>query len=353
MKSSSGNREGSRSGAGTGTNTSTRAGIHQAIEVTGLRKAFGNLEVIRGIDFTVPQGSVFGFLGPNGAGKTTTIKILLGLLRACEGRAAVLGEPVIFGDKLNFLQRTGYLPQDPVFPEGLTGKEVLEMVSEIYGMEQRQEQNQTVNRFLEEFELSGAARRRVETYSRGMKQRLGLATVLLPRPELMILDEPVSALDPGGRKNILELIQRLKGNATVFFSSHILADVERVCDRLAIIDRGVKLIEAPTAELLEQHAVEKYTVTVPPEQIRQTEKILKGPQTPGDLLEKIETGEEEIILTSRPGKSSEIHRVILPLLIQRRIEVIEFKRHRVDLEEAFFNILEQGRQDINETRWES
>ena len=192
-----------------------------AIEVNNLTKQFAGHRALSGIDFTVQRGSIHGFLGPNGAGKTTAIKIILGLIPATSGRVRVLGEPLRFGRRLNFLQYLNYLPQDPVFPEGLTGREALSLVADIYRLDKKRKLSR-IERLLGYFQLNDAASRRVGAYSRGMQQRLGIAAVLLSEPELLILDEPVSALDPEGRRRVLEIIMKLKGRATVFFSSHIL-----------------------------------------------------------------------------------------------------------------------------------
>jgi len=268
------------------------------IEVHGLEKSFPNHTALKGIDFKVPRGSIYGFLGPNGAGKTTAIKIILGLIAASRGQVKVLGEEIRFGQQMSWLKKAGYLPQDPVFPDNLTGTEVLELVGEIYRMESRACTKRAAG-LLQELRLEEAAGRKVRAYSRGMKQRLGLAAVLLTDPELLILDEPVSALDPEGRYKILKAIESLRGRATVFFSSHILADVEQVCDRLAIIKEGVKLVEAETKELLQRYAMEQYIVTVSPRYREQAFSLLQQ----HDSVREVSSIDEGLLVTSQPGKS--------------------------------------------------
>ncbi len=309
-----------------------------AIEVQGLEKYFQEHVALKGINFCVPKGSIYGFLGPNGAGKTTTIKILLSLTAASKGQIKVLGQEVVFGGKGDFLAHLGYLPQDPVFPEGLTGREALELVGGIYNLDRKKSDKKIVE-LLKEFQLEEAAKRKVNAYSRGMKQRLGIAAVLLSEPELLILDEPVSALDPEGRRKVLELILKLKGKATVFFSSHILADVERVCDHIAVIDGGVKLIETETKELLNQYAMEQYIVGVRQEHNERATELLNEQKE----IRQLEKTAEGIIVTSNPGHMGRLSEEILPLLIKEGIIVTEFRQRRVDLEEVFFKVLEEAK----------
>jgi ABC-2 type transport system ATP-binding protein len=195
-----------------------------------------------------------------------------------------------------------------------------------------------IGALLEEFQLAGAARRRVNAYSRGMKQRLGLAAVMLTEPELLILDEPVSALDPEGRYKVLELIASLRGKATVFFSSHILADVERVCDRVAIIDRGIKLMENDTREILAGYAMEQYLVGVAPRDKDKALALLRGLEA----VRQVEPSEEALLVTSKPGRADELAEAVLPLLVKEGVAVTGFMRRRVDLEEVFFKVLHQN-----------
>ena len=311
--------------------------MEYAIEATNLVKDFSNHKALQGVDFKVPRGSIYGFLGPNGAGKTTAIKIILGLISPTEGKVTVLGEEVRFGEKVTYLRRVGYLPQDPVFPEGLNGKEVMEMVAGIYKMKSRIS-SEKISSLLSEFLLSDAAKRKVDVYSRGMKQRLGIAAVLLTEPDLLILDEPVSALDPEGRRKVLELINSLRGRSTVFFSSHILADVERVCDHVTIIDKGHKLLEIGTGELLDEYAMEQYVVTVKEGQKEKAQELLQA----GDYIREVELMNENFLVTSQPGQLGKLAENILPLLINNDIIVTEFMHRRVDLEEIFFRVLQQN-----------
>ncbi len=231
-----------------------------AIRIEGLRKSFGQVKALDGLDLMVEPGSVFGFLGPNGAGKTTTIRILAGLARADAGQAWIDGLEVTAG-KRQVASRIGYLPQDPSFYPWMTAREFIDHVCRVFGLPAGERRTRT-DELLELAGLADVAGRRVGGFSGGMGQRLGIAQALVNRPPVLLLDEPVSGLDPVGRKELLQLIERLSGECTVFMSTHILADVERVCDTVGIIDRGRLLAEAPKQELLERYAVPAFEVEV-------------------------------------------------------------------------------------------
>jgi len=224
-----------------------------AIEITKLEKLYGDFRALDGLSLEVEPGIVFGFLGPNGAGKTTTIRILTGLAHASAGTAQVAGVDIGRGDG-QLARRIGHLPEEPAFYPWMTPLEFLDHVGRIFGLTTAQRKART-QELLELVGLSEARKRRIGGFSRGMRQRLGLAQALVNQPEVIFLDEPVSALDPAGRRDVLELITRLKGEATVFMSTHILADVERVCDRIGIINRGKLVTSARREDLLEQYVL--------------------------------------------------------------------------------------------------
>ena len=307
-----------------------------AIEVKNLSKSFGSQPALSKVTFRVLRGAVHGFLGPNGAGKTTAIKIILGLIAADSGQVRVLGEPLSFGRRHNYLQYLNYLPQDPVFPEGLTGREALNLVAGMYKID-RQKSRLRIDKLLEHFDLQAAAKRRVGVYSRGMQQRLGLAAVLLTEPELLILDEPVSALDPDGRRRVLDIINRLKGRATVFFSSHILADVERICDHVTIIDRGRKLLDAETSDLLTRYAMEQYIITVRPEDHPRAARLISQNRHVSQVTPHL----NQLYVVSKPGQSLEMAEELLCDLVNQGIVVREFVPNRTNLEDAFFKVIEE------------
>jgi ABC-2 type transport system ATP-binding protein len=206
-----------------------------AIHMLDLAKRYGHVQALAGLSMTVPRGEVFGFLGPNGAGKTTAVKILVGLTRPTSGEAWLLGEPL--GDR-EVRRRIGYLPELFRYQDWMSAREVLALHCDLMGMA-RVKRSEHMDRVLGIVNLAARAGDRVGTFSKGMQQRLGLAVALLGEPELVFLDEPTSALDPVGRHDVREIIRDLKARGTtVFLNSHLLTEVEQVCDRVAIIDRS-------------------------------------------------------------------------------------------------------------------
>jgi len=205
------------------------------LEIRGISKSFGNKEVLKKLSLSVEEGSVYGFVGLNGAGKTTTMKLILGLLRIDEGEILVNGEKVLYGqNKTN--EFIGYLPDVPEFYSYMTAYEYLDFCGQIMGMEK----SLIKERIKELLDLVGLEneKSRIKAYSRGMKQRLGIAQALINKPKLLICDEPTSALDPIGRREILDILRKSKGETTVLFSTHILSDVEKICDEVAFIHEG-------------------------------------------------------------------------------------------------------------------
>jgi ABC-2 type transport system ATP-binding protein len=235
----------------------------EAVRCEDLRKRFGSVQALDGLTLSVPEGSVYGFLGPNGAGKTTAIRILTGLARATSGRAWVAGVELGGGGE-DVARRLGYLPEEPAFYSWMTPTEYLDYVGQIFGLSADERQTRTVE-LLDLAGLSEVAKRRIGGFSRGMRQRLGLAQALVNRPQVLFLDEPASALDPAGRREVLELVERLRGTTTVFMSTHILADVERVCDMVGIIARGKVVAEARREELLSRYAVPAFEIETSPD----------------------------------------------------------------------------------------
>lgn len=221
-----------------------------AIETRELGKKFGDRAAVERLSLTVESGSVFGFLGPNGAGKTTTLRMLVGLARPTSGCAYVLGESVV--GRREYLRRIGFLPDVPGFYNWMRPWEFLSLAGQTFGLS-----GQALRRRVDEvLELTGllGVKTRVGDFSRGMKQRLGMAQALVNDPELVFLDEPTSALDPIGRRDVLDAIGRLAGRTTVFFSTHILADVERVCDTVAVLKDGRLVTQRRIQDLRESYA---------------------------------------------------------------------------------------------------
>jgi ABC-2 type transport system ATP-binding protein len=206
------------------------------LEVKHLCKSFSTHKVINDISFSISEHTVFGFIGKNGAGKTTTMKMILGFLKPDQGEIKILGKNVQYG-KMETNRMIGYLPDVPEFYGYMTACEYLKLCGEITGMKS-QELNFRIQKMIDLVGLS-FDNKKISKYSRGMKQRLGIATAMLNEPKLLICDEPTSALDPIGRREVLDIFRTIKVDTTVLFSSHILHDVESVCESVALLDSGV------------------------------------------------------------------------------------------------------------------
>jgi ABC-2 type transport system ATP-binding protein len=230
-----------------------------AISTAGLTKQYPGVAALTDLTIDVPEGAVFGFLGPNGAGKSTTIKLLAGLARPTRGSAMVTGIPVDAGP--GYRRQVGYLSQEPRFYDWMTGRDTLRFVASLYPADARVDAGR-IDAILARVGLADAADRRTDTYSGGMRQRLGIAQALVGSPAVLLLDEPVSALDPIGRREVLDLMRELRGEATVFYSTHILDDVERVSTHVAILDGGRLVRSAPTAELLESFDQDRLRIVI-------------------------------------------------------------------------------------------
>lgn len=225
------------------------------LRITDLHKRFGDKEVLRGLNLTVPEHSIYGFIGKNGAGKTTTMKTVLGLLKADSGEIIVGGEKVVYG-QTSTNQNIGYLPDVPEFYPFMTAPEYLRFCGEITGMKKAG----CDYRCKELLELAGLSdeKHRIKGFSRGMKQRLGIAQALLNSPKLLICDEPTSALDPVGRKEILDILLTAREQTTVLFSTHILSDVERICTDVAFLNNGVVEIQGTLSDIKTKYRSEEY-----------------------------------------------------------------------------------------------
>ncbi len=318
----------------TATAGATASPAGAAIETRGLTKRFGSILALDRLDLAVPRGSIFGLLGPNGAGKTTTIRILAGLARPTAGSALVAGVPVGLGQP-ELRRRLGYLDQDPRFYSWMKGRELLELVGRLYGLGGAELRTRVAG-MLERTGLAGAAERRIGGYSGGMRQRLGIAQALVHGPELLILDEPVSSLDPEGRRDLLELVAGLRGEATVVFSTHVLADVERICDRVAILDRGRRVTEGPLEELLAAHARPIYNLDPAPRQEAAVAALLARLRAAPWTTDVTATAVGIRVTVADPDAAAG---AILPLVVACGVVLESFERARPTLEDVFLELV--------------
>jgi ABC-2 type transport system ATP-binding protein len=307
--------------------------VGAAIVCRGLTKRFGNVLALDALDLEVPQGSVFGFLGPNGAGKTTTIRLLTSMARPTAGEASVDGLQVGIGAP-NLAGRIGYLDQDPRFPGWMRGRELLELTADLHGL-RGAERAARVDEVLDQVGLTDAARRKVAAYSGGMRQRLGLGMAILARPPVLLLDEPVSSLDPEGRVDILGTIKALAPASTVLFSSHLLTDVERVCDRVAILDHGRLVTSGPMTELLDRYAHPAYELEVEdgtdPSVTRMVEALRAEP-----WVTDVSRTDSRIRVAVRDP--SQAGRALVALIASHEIALVRLDRQRPTLEDVFLEL---------------
>lgn len=227
--------------------------------IKGLKKSFGNKKVLCGLDLTVPEKSIYGFIGKNGAGKTTTMKTVLGLIKADEGEIFVNGESVSYG-QTHTNHYIGYLPDVPEYYSFMTAEEYLIFCGEISGLSKEESRARSV----EMLNIVGLSeeKHRIRGFSRGMKQRLGIAQALLNKPKLLICDEPTSALDPVGRKEVLDTLLAVKDKTTILFSTHILSDVEKICTDVAFLNDGVISISGSLSDIKTQYRSDEYLLEV-------------------------------------------------------------------------------------------
>jgi ABC-2 type transport system ATP-binding protein len=305
-----------------------------AVHCAGLTKRYGQVLALDGLDLDVPRGSIFGFLGPNGAGKTTTLRLLTSLARANAGDASVGGVRVGDGEP-NRRGVLGYLDQEPRYPGWMRGRELLELVGNLYGMRGAALRSR-IDEVLDLLELAGAAGRRIGGYSGGMRQRLGLAQAILNRPPVLLLDEPVSSLDPEGRRDLLDVIRELGRTSTILFSTHILNDVERVCDRVAILNRGRLVTEGPMDDLLERYAQPVYLLEAEP-------GAEAGLSTLADAIRSAPwvTGIELThgVLRVGIGDGASAGRELLAAASTAGAALVRFERQRPTLEDVFLRLV--------------
>jgi ABC-2 type transport system ATP-binding protein len=305
-----------------------------AISCRDLTKRYGDVLALDHLSLDVPSGSIFGFLGPNGAGKTTALRLFTGLAFPDSGSATIAGIDVATGG-VNLHRRMSFLDQSPQYYGWMRGRELLAFVGELFelrGVELR-------SRVDEALTLTGMteqANRRIGGYSGGMRQRLGLAQALINRPEVLLLDEPVSSLDPEGRHDILEVIAGLRGQSTIFMSSHVLADVERVCDSVAIINRGRLIVSSTVAELQDRYAQPIFTFEPESGQDEKMQRLiaaLRAASWAGEVVE--DHGSIRVLTRDTALASSEI----LGLLAAHQVEVQRFERGRPSLEDIFLRLV--------------
>jgi ABC-2 type transport system ATP-binding protein len=298
-----------------------------ALETNNLTKNFSGYKAVNNLNLRVPEGSIYGFLGPNGAGKTTTIKMLTGLSKPTQGEVKIYGREVKFGSLKN-RKDIGFLPDVPAFYDWMKPVEFLTFSGELFGID-KAVLKKRMETLLDLVGLYGV-NKKIKGFSRGMKQRLGIAQALINEPKVLFLDEPTSALDPIGRKEVMDIIAQLAGKMTVFFSTHILSDVERVCDRVVILNKGMVCIEDSIENLKHQHA--HHTILLEVETENMDEVIHRFTQC--QWVNKVEAGENgEIKMNVNDMRAGQIH--IPGILYEKNIPLKRFFILEPTLEDIF------------------
>jgi ABC-2 type transport system ATP-binding protein len=305
-----------------------------AISAQGLSKHYGNVRALDNLTLEVPENVVFGFLGPNGAGKTTTVKLLTGFSRPTSGQAWVAGEKVGDGN-LALQARIGLLPDVPAFYDWMSGREFLRFAGELHHLH-RTEINKRADELLELVELSKSGKRRIGGYSRGMKQRLGIAQSIINHPKVLFMDEPTSALDPIGRRDILELITRLKENTTIFMSTHILSDAERVCDIIGIVDNGRLITVSPVDALRKKYAPSVFEMEFM-EDAQPFVETLKGIPWLAEPVVVVENGRQ--LLRVRAVEMERARKELPSLIGQSGLTLTRYELGMPTIEDIFVKIL--------------
>lgn len=306
------------------------------IKTEGLTKVFRigfwgkKVTALQGLDLEIEEGEVFGFLGPNGAGKTTTLKILMGLLYPTSGRAWIMDKPI---SDVNVKRQIGFLPEAPYFYEYLTATEFLHFYGQLFGIAWR-ERKKKIDALLDVVGLAEARRLQLRKFSKGMLQRIGIAQALINDPKLVILDEPMSGLDPIGRKEMRDLILRLRDEGrTIFFSTHILPDVEMTCDRVGILVKGKLIQVGVVAEALNSLKVKSVEITAEGLNSEVLDKI----KASGGTVRTLGNRHFIQLPAYRPGSEGEDPPVdILQIIKNNNGRIISLIPQKESLEDFFF-----------------
>ncbi len=298
------------------------------IEIENLEKDYGIVQALQGVSLSVESGQIYGLLGQNGAGKSTMVKILLGIVKKTSGTAKLLGQDV---GSTSIRRKVGYLPEDHQFPGYHTGHSLMHYYGQLYGLS-RTERTKRMNEALAVVGLGERAKNKIKSYSKGMKQRLGIAQAFFHDPDVIFLDEPTDGVDPVGRKEIRELLQTLKGEGrTIFVNSHLLGEVEMISDRVAIIHQGKLVREGTVKDLTRME--NRFLISLAAEQSFPTGDVEK-------LGYRVETAEDKIAVMLTAGQSID---PVLELLWNKGCKLRHLVEDKQTLETVFMGIVESNR----------
>jgi ABC-2 type transport system ATP-binding protein len=306
------------------------------IETHNLSKAYKGVQALKDLNLKVEQHSIFGFLGPNGAGKTTTMKILLGLIKPTSGGGKIFGHDIV-RDSVAIRERIGYLPQQPRFIDYMTARETLRFTAGFFFSGPKAAIEERIQETLALVGLDDKADRPIKGFSGGERQRLGIAQAQINYPDLLILDEPAAALDPLGRHAVLEVMERLRKHTTIFYSTHILDDVQRVSDTVAILNRGQLVTCGPIDQILNGKDSTVFTITEKgsngriEERLRQLSWVTQASAARHNGATTWQVGVSD-------EAAAEVH-LLRHILADEAVVVTEFSRKKYDLEEVFMDLI--------------
>ncbi len=307
------------------------------IETHNLSKSYKDIQALKELDLSVQQHSIFGFLGPNGAGKTTTIKLLLALSRPTGGSGKIFGYD-IQRENASIRKRVGYLAQDPRYYEHMTARETLRFTARFFYSGPAPTIEKRVEETLELVGLADKADRPIKGFSGGERQRLGIAQAQVNYPDLLILDEPAASLDPQGRHDVLEVMERLRKHTTIFYSTHILADVQRVSDTVAILDHGKLISQAPIEELLNANSAPVFTIGLRGQTEKARLRLASLPWVTGIQARTVNNHVNWEVTVSEEGQAEA--QLLPQVLSGGEVTVLEFGHRKVDLEDIFLALTE-------------
>ena len=306
------------------------------ILTNGLSKSFGDVQALKSVDLNVPRNSIFGFLGPNGAGKTTLMKILLGLARPTSGSGTIFGHDIV-RESVAIRERIGYLPQQPRFIEYMTARENLKFAARFFFSGPQTKIDQRCEEMLELVGLQDKANRPIKGFSGGEKQRLGIALAQVNYPDLLILDEPASALDPLGRQEVLNVMERLRKHTTIFYSTHILDDVQHVSDTVAILNHGRLVASGPIEQILNGKDGVVYSLSIKGRS-EQVQERLASLSWVTHISQARHNGTTtwQVSVSDEAAAENQLLRTVLE---DRQVKVTSFNRKKYELEEVFMDIV--------------
>jgi ABC-2 type transport system ATP-binding protein len=307
------------------------------IQTQDLTKTFKGVNALTSLNLSVRKNSIFGFLGPNGAGKTTTIKLLLGLSRPTNGSAAIFGQDIV-RESESIRRRVGYLAQDPRYYEHMTARETLRFTARFFYTGPKAAIEDRIQTTLDLVGLKDKADRPIKGFSGGERQRLGIAQAQVNYPDLLILDEPAASLDPQGRRDVLEVMERLQKYTTIFYSTHILDDVQRVSDTVAILNKGRLVAQAPIEQLLAGSDGIAYTIVVKGDGERARAHVADQPWVKSINAASVDGHTTWSVSVADEAIAEQ--QLLRLALSDENLVVTEFGRKKYDLEEIFLNIVE-------------